>query len=88
MPTVHHVHAGTAPSDAVYIGRTTKWGNPFKIGVDGDRSWVIKLYRDYLLSNPQLITAVKNELRGKDLICHCSPEACHGDVLLEVANPD
>ena len=26
------------------------------------------------------------ELRGKDLVCWCAPEACHGDVLLELAN--
>lgn len=25
-------------------------------------------------------------LRGKDLICWCAPQACHGDILLERAN--
>ncbi len=28
----------------VYIGRGSKWGNPFKIGVDGDRQTVVNLY--------------------------------------------
>src|SRR4051794_26242749 len=26
------------------------------------------------------------ELRGKDLVCWCAPENCHGDVLLDLAN--
>ena len=27
-----------------------------------------------------------HELRGRDLVCWCAPEACHGDVLLALAN--
>ena len=34
----------------VYIGRGSKWGNPFKIGEDGDRHEVIQKYRDYILN--------------------------------------
>jgi hypothetical protein len=26
------------------------------------------------------------ELRGRDLVCWCAPCACHGDVLIELAN--
>jgi hypothetical protein len=26
------------------------------------------------------------EFRGKDLVCWCAPEECHGDVLLELVN--
>lgn len=33
-------HAGI-PADAVYIGRGSKWGNPFRLGRDGDRATVI-----------------------------------------------
>jgi hypothetical protein len=30
---------------------------------------------------------VRNELRGKTLVCHCHPHlCCHADVLLKVAN--
>jgi Domain of unknown function (DUF4326) len=28
------------------------------------------------------------ELRGKDLLCWCAPEVCHGDELLELANAE
>jgi len=72
-----------APADAVYIGRPSKWGNPFVIGRDGDRASVILKYENYLLNSPELLKQL-DELRGKDLVCFCSPNACHGDVLIEV----
>lgn len=69
----------------VYIGRPSKWGNPFSIGKDGTRSQVIEKYRAYLLSNDDLLNALP-ELKGKVLGCWCAPLACHGDVLSELAN--
>ena len=32
------------PAGAIYIGRGSKWGNPFRIGPDGDRATVISKY--------------------------------------------
>ena len=49
------------------------------------RADVIAMYRRWLLQQPALLAALP-ELRGKDLMCWCAPEACHGDVLLELAN--
>jgi hypothetical protein len=69
----------------VYIGRPGKWGNPFVIGRDGSRAEVIAKYRAWLASQPELLDAL-DELRGKDLVCWCAPQACHGDVLIELAN--
>jgi hypothetical protein len=76
----------------VYIGRQTrngwrksKWANPFKFSRDGDRADVIAMYRRWLMQKPELRAAL-SELRGKDLVCWCAPEACHGDVLIELAN--
>ena len=74
------------PKDAVYVGRPTKWGNPFKIGEDGDRSMVIELYKlwiSQMLGSDRLDI---RELKGKDLVCWCAPKPCHADVLLELAN--
>jgi len=71
---------------SVYIGRPSKFGNPFVIGKDGTRAEVIKKYEAWLLSQPKLVKAAKTELKGKNLLCWCSPQACHGDVLLRVAN--
>ncbi len=71
--------------DRVYVGRPTKWGNPFVIGRDGTRDNVIAKYRAWIVQQPALIAAL-HELRGKDLVCWCAPEGCHGDVLLALAN--
>lgn len=77
----------------VYIGRAVPrsgfkasiWGNPFIIGKDGTRDEVMAKYRTWLLANSNLLKKVP-ELKGKVLGCWCAPEACHGDVLAELAN--
>lgn len=84
MPKVIHKKNGTIHS--VFIGRPSKYGNPFIIGRDGTREEVISKYKEWLLSQPKLIEQAKRELKGKDLCCWCAPLPCHGDVLLEIAN--
>lgn len=79
------VHCKRARHD-VYIGRPSGWGNPFEIGKDGSRSQVILKYREWILTQPKLIERAKVELKGKTLGCWCSPSACHGEVLAEIAN--
>ena len=79
---------GFDPSNAVLIGRPSKWGNPFVIGRDGDRAEVVRKYDQWLRAQPELVAAVKSELRGKDLVCYCAPAQCHGDVLHAVANAE
>ena len=86
MPHVLNKHKHGIPAGAVYIGRPSKWGNPFEIGKDGDRDEVIGKYREWLFKQPGLVAQAKSELAGKDLVCFCAPKGCHGDVLLEVAN--
>ena len=81
------VHCKKEPFD-VYIGRPSVWGNPFVIGRDGDRDEVVAKYREWLLGQPVLVAAARADLKGKTLGCWCKPAACHGDVLLEVANSD
>jgi Domain of unknown function (DUF4326) len=73
-------------SKGVYIGRPSKWGNPFVIGPDGSRNDVVRKFEEYLMSNPKLMEAAKQELKGKDLVCFCSPLSCHGDILSRIAN--
>ncbi len=74
----------------VYIGRPSKWGNQFVIGVDGTREEVILLYKvwlnQWLHNRPDHLETLKTELRGKILGCWCAPLPCHGDVLAEIAN--
>ncbi len=70
---------------AVYIGRGSIWGNPFRIGPDGDRAIVIAKYERWLRSRHHLLRAL-DDLRGRDLVCYCAPLPCHGDLLLRLAS--
>lgn len=67
----------------VYIGRPSKWGNPFTIGPDGSREEVIDKYQDYILDNVALLESL-HELKNKTLGCWCAPKECHGDVLVKL----
>jgi hypothetical protein len=69
----------------VYIGRGSKWGNPYRIGKDGDRDRVCDKYIEYLNTHPDLLAALP-ELKGKVLGCYCAPLRCHGDYLAFLAN--
>jgi len=80
VASVFNKHKG-APSTAVYIGRGSPWGNPFKIGRDGDRDKVCDRFEQEIL--PTLDVSM---LRGKDLVCFCKPARCHGDAILRKAN--
>lgn len=85
-PQVFNKHHRNAPDTAVYIGRGSPYGNPFKIGENGTREDVIALFEEYLMGSPDLLRRVKEELRDKDLVCFCKPAGCHGDVILRAAN--
>ena len=77
----------SSTSNAVYIGRGSKWGNPYRIkdySNPEERLQVIELYRINEL--PKFSQAELETLRGRNLICYCAPLPCHGDVLLEAAN--
>ena len=66
----------------VYIGRPSKWGNPYAIGRDGTRDEVVTLYEVYareMFDGDDML-----ELVGKTLVCWCKPLACHGDVLVDL----
>ena len=67
----------------IYIGRGSKWGNPFRIGDHGDRGDVIEQYLKLIQTQPDLLDSLE-ELRGKRLGCFCKPKACHGDILIEL----
>ena len=70
---------------AVYVGRPSRWGNPFRIGRDGSRAEAIAKYEAWVLERSDLLAALPT-LRGRDLACWCAPLPCHADVLLRLAN--
>ena len=73
-------------SYSVYIGRGSIFGNPYKIGRDGNREEVVQKYKEMFLKkiekDPMFRDAVL-KLNGKTLGCFCSPLKCHGDVIIE-----
>ncbi len=90
-----------APEGAVYVGRGTQWGNPFKVNNPAlgrlSREEAIRAYRRLILVNLDGVihwnrvrfnqADVEKHLRGKDLMCWCPlDQPCHADVLLELAN--
>lgn len=78
----------------IYIGRGSIWGNPFKIGPDGDRAEVLRKYKDYLLRGEgRHLLGRLDELEGSTLGCFCAPAGglttqdethCHGQLLLQL----
>jgi hypothetical protein len=78
----------TYKGKGVYIGRPSRWGNPFMLGGDGDRDTVIELYRQHLweaIKAGRVSLEDLAALDGQTLICWCAPQACHGDVLARAA---
>jgi len=71
------------PKDAVYVGRGTPYGNPYRIGRHGTRKEVINLFK--LKTLPFIDVS---DLKGCDIVCHCAPKACHGKSILRKANAD
>lgn len=71
---------------AVRIDRSSKYGNPFIMGQDGNRDDVCNSFEVYYLPNKPSILIDSSKLKGKVLICHCYPERCHGDCLRDLAN--
>ena len=79
------------PANTVYVGRPTKWGNPYAAKVWGSVERAVGQYRKMLswpeVEGSQELRALLPELRGKNLACWCPlDQPCHADVLLELAN--
>lgn len=86
IPRVWNKHHRNAPSDAVFCGRGSPAGNPFRIGVDGTRDEVCDKFIDWALKQPKVMAHIAT-LEGRGLICFCAPERCHCDWILRTANP-
>ena len=97
MPTTSHsgsttskvVHCKRVPQGSfVYIGRPSRFGNPFRLADptdDREREQVLDRYTEYfqarIASDLEFRRAVES-LRGRDLGCWCAPRRCHGEVIL------
>lgn len=87
-PTQARVVHCTRQRYDVYIGRGTPFGNPYVIGVHGNRKQVIELYRSWFAAQPKLQQLAREQLTGKRLGCWCRPLPCHGDILAAFVNSE
>lgn len=85
------------PENTVKVDRSTKWGNPYQAGNDGDgdRAYLVALFRDHIeRDHAGLVDGIRDELRGKNLACWCplpepgEPDCCHAAALIEIANAE
>lgn len=71
----------------VYIGRGSLLGNPFSADTVG-RLKAIELYHTYylpaMLEQGKISLSYLKSLKGKTLGCHCKPQPCHGNKLIEL----
>lgn len=88
------------PANTIYVGRPTRFGNPFKIGtpgqddcmVCGDAEEAVVKFRSEIVTFGGgfvglTVEDIQRDLRGKNLSCWCRLDRpCHADVLLELAN--
>lgn len=82
------VNIATTEQFDIYIGRPSKWGNPYVMNhASGNRDEVIEKFRLFFFSPTdrarRLRDEAKKELRGMILACYCKPLPCHGDVLAD-----
>ena len=90
-----HIANGKERDEAIYIGRGSPYGNKHHISEMLDRAEVIR--RDKidkvrsLLNADGEISIDKVNLfvvtfKSRNVTCFCSPQPCHGDWIVEIAN--
>lgn len=70
--------------DYVYIGRPSKWGNPFEVRSYG-RDGAVAQHAIWFQRQPELMESL-HELKDKTLVCFCHPSPCHGHILARLAD--
>lgn len=84
-------HHGTPPG-AIYCGRGSDWGNPFRTRQAGGTLAHDEAVaeHEFWLAQPEQAHLLRriDELRGHKLICFCAPKLCHTNVLAFLANSD
>ena len=83
-----------APEGAVYVGRGSKWGNPWRVKDGMSARGAVWRYRDAVTGRlpgvwpwHPTIDEIRADLAGRNLMCWCPlGQPCHADVLLEIAN--
>ncbi len=88
------------PDHTVYVGRGSRWGNPFTGHANRDAA---AMFHEWLSGSPNYDDTYRinrqtydrrwvrehlSRLTGRPLACWCSlDQPCHADVLIALANP-
>lgn len=92
MKIVHCKHG--VPFD-VYVGRPTKWGNPFTLEAHG-RVKAVQMFEEKVRADSSYRASAKT-LATKTLACWCAPKGgvgidapliCHAQILARAARGD
>lgn len=67
-----------------YIGRGSLFGNPYKIGRDGNRKEVIKKYEIWARNSQNIKIMIGRLPENAILGCFCKPLKCHGDIIIQI----
>lgn len=85
MKRIQYRRGMKLPEGARYVGRPSRWGNPYKVKLHG-RERALQLYRERVERlSPEARRIWLEPLRGATaLACYCKPdETCHADILIE-----
>lgn len=80
----------------VFVGRPSKYGNPYQIGkrydglaVNNNKDAVDLFEIMWMDAKPEDILKLQVELKDKNLVCWCDlDKPCHADILLKIANKE
>ena len=67
------LYVGRVPGKVDGCSATSKWANPFKVGVHGNLEGVLRAYEGRLREGN--LADDWEELQGKVLLCHCKDDA-------------
>ena len=86
---------GVDPPGAIYVGRPSPWGNPFRMRSEADRDRVCDQFESYAVQHAANEPKWLDPLRGKDLVDWCCNDdgegnitgsRCHAQTLRRLAN--
>ena len=95
---VFNKYHSNAPLGSLSIMRPSHFSNPYPMcnahekslldiyNATEDREIVVVKHLLTILHSSDEIKRIQTTLRGKDLVCCCSPKICHGDILTFIAN--
>jgi hypothetical protein len=95
VPKIYSMRKGAQAKDpvplgAVYVGRRSRYGNPFETNSESLRDWACDAFEYYARQRLEVERDWLWLLRGKDLVCWCQhpsqrrKKRCHAETLMRL----